>query len=101
MSLYFVRHQHTAETCPAKNPEMGDMLLKHIDKKNARKFGVDIVGDAVLDSQHTFVLILEAEDKEYIDNFMQPFAMAGSVEVFPASTCEAVVERQGCDPVAA
>ena len=101
MSLYFVRHHHTAETCPAKNPEMGDMLLKHIDKKNARKFGVDIVGDAVLDGQHTFVLILEAEDKEYIDNFMQPFAMAGSVEVFPASTCEAVVERQGCDPVAA
>ena len=101
MSLYFVRHQHTAETCPAKNPEMGDMLLKHIDKKNARKFGVDIVGDAVLDGQHTFVLILEAEDKEYIDNFMQPFAMAGSVEVFSASTCEAVVERQGCDPVAA
>jgi hypothetical protein len=101
MSLYFVRHQHNAETCPAKNPEMGEMLLKHIDKKNARKFGVDIVGDAVLDGQHTFVLILEAEDKEYIDNFMQPFAMAGSVEVFPASTCEAVVERQGCDPVPA
>ena len=101
MSLYFVRHQHTAETCPAKNPEMGEMLIKHIDRKNARKFGVDIVGDAVLDGQHTFVLILEAEDKEYIDNFMQPFAMAGSVEVFPASTCEAVVERQGCDPVPA
>ena len=101
MSLYFVRHQHSAETCPAKNPEMGEMLLKHLDKKNARKFGVDLLGDAVLDGQHTFVLILEAEDKQYIENFMQPFAMAGSVEIIPASTCEAVVERQGCDPVPA
>ena len=101
MSLYFVRHQHTPETCPAKNPEMGPTLVQHVSKANARKFGVDLIGDAVLDGQHTFVLILEAEDKEYIEQFMQPFAMAGSVEIVPASTCEAVVERQGCDPVPA
>lgn len=101
MSLYFVRHQHPAETCPAKNPEMGRMLVQHVSKANARKFGVDLLGDAVLDGQHTFVLIAEAEDKSYIEQFMQPFAMAGSVEIQPASTCEAVVERQGCDPVPA
>ncbi len=101
MSLYFVHHQHSAETCPAKNPEMGQMLLQHLTKANARKFGVDLIGDAVLDSKHTLVLIAEAEDQEYLQNFMQPFAMAGSVEILPASTCEAVVERQGCDPVPA
>lgn len=99
MTLYFVRHQHSAETCPAKNPEMGQMLLQHLTKQNARKFGLDLVGDAVLDSLHTLVLIVKSEDPEYIDNFMQPFALAGSVEIFPASSCEAVVERQGCDPV--
>lgn len=101
MSLYFVRHQHAAETCPAKNPEMGQMLVQHVSKSNARKFGVDILGDAVIDGQHTFVLIVEAEDRQYVENFMQPFAMAGSVEILPASTCEAVVEREGCDPVPA
>jgi uncharacterized protein with GYD domain len=101
MSLYFVRHQHTAETCPAKNPEMGEMLVQHVTKKNARKFGVDLLADAVLDGQHSFVMIAEAEDREYIENFMQPFAMAGSVEILSASTCDAVVERQGCDPVTA
>lgn len=101
MSLYFVRHQHSAETCPAKSPEMGQMLLQHLTKANARKFGVDLIGDAVLDGQHTLVLIAEVEDPEYLQNFMQPFAMAGSVEILPASTCEAVVERQGCDPVPA
>ena len=101
MSLYFVRHQHSAETCPAKDPAMRQMLLEHLTVKNARKFGVDLLSDAVLDAQHTLVLIAEAEDLEYINNFMQPFAMVGSVEVVPASTCEAVVERQGCDPVPA
>jgi ribosomal protein L7Ae-like RNA K-turn-binding protein len=101
MSLYFVRHQHAAETCPAKDPQMGQMLLQHLTKENARKFGVDLLGDAVLDGQHTLVLIAESEDREYLHNFMQPFAMAGSVEIIPASTCEAVVARQGCDPVPA
>ncbi len=100
MSLYFVRHQHTAETCPAKNPEMGQMLLQHLSKQNARKYGVDLIGDAVLNAQHALVLIAESEDKEYLQNFMQPFAMAGSVEITEASTCEAVVERGGCEPVA-
>jgi uncharacterized protein DUF3303 len=101
MSLYFVRHQHSAETCPAKNPETGQMLLQHLTRENARKFGVDLIGDAVLDGQHTLVLIAEAEDPQYLQSYMQPFAMAGSVEILPASTCEAVVERQGCDPVPA
>ncbi len=101
MSLYFVRHQHAAETCPARNPEMGQRLLQHVSRANARKFGVEILGEAVLDGQHTFVLILEAEGREYVASFMQPFAQAGAVDIFPASTCEAVVERQGCDPVPA
>ena len=96
MSLYFVRHQHADETCPAKNPEMGGMLLQHISKPNARKFGIEVRGDAVLDGQHTFVLILEAENKSVVENFMQPFAQAGSVEITPASDCEVVVDRAGC-----
>ena len=96
MSLYFVRHQHSAETCPAKDPQMGSMLLTHINPMNARKFGVNLIGDAVLDGQHTFVVIAEADSQDQIENFMQPFKMAGPVEVTPASTCEVVVERMGC-----
>ncbi|MFO3796374.1 MAG: DUF3303 domain-containing protein [Anaerolineales bacterium] len=96
MSLYFVRHQHNPETCPAKNPQMGQMLLQHLNKVNARKFGIELHGEAVLDGQHTLVLILEAEQREYVEQFMAPFAQAGSVEIMPASACESVVERAGC-----
>ena len=96
MSLYFVRHQHSAETCPAKNPEMGQMLLTHLSRMNARKFGIDLQGEAVLDGKHTLNLIMEAKDTASVEKFMQPFAMAGSVEIVPASSCEAVVKREGC-----
>jgi hypothetical protein len=41
-------------------------------------------------------MIVESDSPEKIEQFMQPFKMAGSVEVIPASTCEAVVERLGC-----
>jgi uncharacterized protein with GYD domain len=75
---------------------MGNNLLQHLSPMNAMKFGVNVLGDAVLDGEHTFVLILEAEDKDKVNNFMQPFAMAGSVDIQPASHCETVVERAGC-----
>lgn len=96
MSLYFVRHQHDEQTCPARDPQAGAMLLAHINPANARQFGVNIHGDAVLDGQHTFVLILEADSQDQVEQFMQPFKQAGPVEVGPASACETVVERAGC-----
>ncbi len=96
MSLFVVRHQHNAETCPAKDPQKGAMLLAHLSPGNARKYGVTIKGDGVLDGKHTLFMIVEAEESQYIENFMQPFAQAGPVEIWDASECEAVVAREGC-----
>lgn len=96
MSMFYVHHQHRAETCPARDPQMGNALLRHITPSNAMKSGVRILSDAVLDGEHTFVLILEASDESVVRNFMQPFAMAGTLEIKPASHCETVVERAGC-----
>jgi len=96
MSLYFVRHQHDAAACPAQDPAAGNKLLEHISPSNARKYDVHVKSDAVLDGQHTFVLILEADQQAKIDKFMEPFKQAGSVDIYPASLCETVVERAGC-----
>ncbi|MFU8770840.1 MAG: DUF3303 family protein [Anaerolineales bacterium] len=96
MSLYFVRHEHAADTCPARDPEKGQMLLDHISPQNARQFGIDVQGEAVLDNHHTFVLIVDAADETSVENFMSPFKQAGVVEIWPASQCETVVERLGC-----
>jgi hypothetical protein len=96
MSLFVVRHQHAAETCPAGHPQMGPMLLQHLSKPNAEQFGIDIRSEAVIDGQHTLYLIAEADDAGKLESFMSPFAQAGSVEVLPASPCEQVVARAAC-----
>ena len=96
MSLYFVRHQHSPETCPARDPLQGNNLLDHINPVNAQKFGIHLKSDAVLDNRHTFVLIMEAQSTSQIESFMRPFKQAGEVEIFPASTCESAVSREGC-----
>lgn len=96
MSLFVVQHQHTGETCPAQSPEMGQMLLTHLSPSNAAEFGVKIHGDAVVDGGHALYAIVEADEKQQVDQFFAPFAMAGVVNVMPASSCEVVVDRRGC-----
>jgi hypothetical protein len=73
------------------------MLLQHLGAESARANGITIHGEAVLDGQHTLFLIAEAADQGQLERFLQPFAMAGSVEVWPASHCAAIVERGGCE----
>jgi hypothetical protein len=96
MALFVVRHQHPAEQCPARDPQMGNMLLNHLSEENASRHGLKIHGEAVIDGQHTLYLILEADDRSKVEGFMQPFTMAGTVEVWPASPCVEVVRRRGC-----
>jgi hypothetical protein len=97
MSLFVVRHHHDAERCPAHDPKMGAMLLQHLSERNAQEHGISIHGEAVVDGAHTLFLILDAQDKGVVESFLQPFAMAGEVEVMQASACEVVVARGGCD----
>ena len=99
MALFVVRHQHPAERCPARDPQMGQMLLAHLAESNARQYGINIHGEAVIEGQHTLYLIAEAEDQSKLESFLQPFAQAGTVEVWPAVECAAVVARGGCEAV--
>jgi hypothetical protein len=96
MSLFVVQHVHSAETCPAGDPEMGPMLLKILAPPNAANYGVTVKNEAVLDGKHTLYLTVDAEDEGKIQEFMAPFAHMGTVEVWPASVCERVVERKKC-----
>lgn len=97
MSLFVVQHKHDAASCPARDPSMGAMLLQHLSAANAKAFAVTIRGEAVLEGAHTLYIIAEAPDRDAMNRFMQPFAQAGSVEIWSAATCEAVVDRGGCD----
>jgi hypothetical protein len=72
------------------------MLLQHLSKGNAGKSGITIQSEAVIDGQHTLYLVLEASNGQKVQEFMAPFTQVGSVEVLPASPCEAVVKRAKC-----
>jgi len=96
MPLFIVRHQHAADGCPAQDPLIGASLLNHLSRPNVRKFGLQIQGEAVVQGEHTMYMIVEAADEERLREFMQPFQMAGSLDIYPASTCVRAVASGGC-----
>jgi DMSO/TMAO reductase YedYZ molybdopterin-dependent catalytic subunit len=96
MALFIVRHQHDANQCPAADPYVGAGLLNYLSRPNVRKLGVQIQGEAVVRGEHTMYLIVDADDEARVREFMQPFQAAGSVDVYPASTCARVVASGGC-----
>ena len=96
MTLFIVRHEHEPGRCPAEDPEMGAMLLNYLSRPNVRAHGVTIQAEAVVQGEHTLYMIVESTDEDRVRAFLQPFAVAGSVEVYPASTCVRVVASGGC-----
>src|SRR4051812_42657646 len=96
MALFVVRHQHAADHCPAQNPYVGAELLIHLSRPSAKKHGVRIQGEAVIQNEHTFYLILEAADEGGLRAFLRPLQMAGSLEIYAASTFAHVVTSGGC-----
>ncbi|RDK01020.1 oxidoreductase [Paraburkholderia lacunae] len=72
------------------------MLLNHLSRPNVRQYGIEIRGEAVVQNEHTLYLIVEADDEVRLREFMKPFEIAGSLDVYPASTCARVVASGGC-----
>ena len=65
--------------------------MNHLSRPNVRQHGVEIRGEAVVQGEHTLYLIVEADDEGRLREFMQPFQTAGSLDIYPASTCARVV----------
>src|SRR2546430_5536618 len=99
MGLFVVRHHHDPERCPAGDPDLGAALLNHLSRPTAKSQGIEVKGEAVVQGEHTLYLILEAGEEDGVRRFLEPFALAGSVEVYPASTCARVVASGGCAAV--
>ncbi len=97
MSLFVVQHRHEADRCPARDPRMAHVLLNHLSPQNTKNYGLTIRAEAVVKNAHTLFMIVDGPDRESVNRFMQPFAQAGTVEILPASPCEDVVSRGGCD----
>ncbi len=96
MNLFVVRHEHRPERCPAEDPAGASQLLHHLSRSNAARAGVRITAEAVVTGEHRMLLIVEAPGEREVREFMAPFERAGTVEVFPASSCARVAANGGC-----
>jgi len=96
MPLFIVRHRHDADRCPAHDPYTGATLLNHLSRPNVRRQGITIQAEAVVRAEHTLYMIVESSDEARVRQYMEPFAMAGSLDVYPAATCAGVVSSGGC-----
>jgi DMSO/TMAO reductase YedYZ molybdopterin-dependent catalytic subunit len=96
MARFIVRHQHEADRCPAADPYAGATLLNYLSRPSVRQHGIEIHGEAVVRGEHTLYMIVESEDEDSVRRFMQPFADAGSVDIYPAATCAGVMASGGC-----
>jgi hypothetical protein len=83
-------------TLPRSGPLHGAMLLNHLSRSNLRQHGIEVQGEAVVQGEHTLYLIMEAADEGCLRDFLQPFKMAGSLDIYAASTCARVVASGGC-----
>ena len=96
MALFVVTHRHPEERCPSGDPAKGPMLLRRLSKEGAERFGVTVHAEAMIDGLHTLTMIVEAGDRDKVQEFMAPFAQGGSVSVQPANLCEEIVARGHC-----
>jgi len=96
MALFVAEHRHSAEHCPASNPQMAPFLLQLLSAPVAAKHGITVHSEAVARGQHHLYLIVDGPDEKAVRTWLAPFAQAGSVDVLAASACEEVVARGQC-----
>jgi hypothetical protein len=96
MPLFVAEHRHSAEQCPAGNPEMAPALLQLVSKTNASQYGIQIHGDGVVRGGHHLYLIVEGPSEPAVQQYFAPFGMLGTLKIFPAPHCEEVVARGSC-----
>ena len=89
---FVARHEHAADRCPAK--DLGWARCSSIPPR--RTPGGTASRFTALDGRHTLGLIAGADDRDRLEEFLEPFPMAGTVEVWPAPDC-AAVEGGGCE----
>lgn len=81
--LFHLKHTHTAENCPAHNPEKIALLKKVLE--TAGEKGVRVVSAHVNTPAHTFFVLLETDSVENLSRWIEPILGWGQGEVSPVS----------------
>jgi hypothetical protein len=98
MPLFVAQHRHIPAECPA-SPGNGSVLLSRISAVNAARHGVTIEAEALIDGEHRLVLVLEAADRQAVQDFLSFLLESGDLQIVAASAAEQAVDRGGCNPL--
>ena len=96
MPLFVAQHHHLPRECPAS--ASGSELLSQISAARATRHGVTIEAEAIIDSEHRLILILDAPDGEAVQLFLAFLGSCGDLQIMAASTAEEAVQRGTCEP---
>ena len=84
MATYHITHRHSFENCfgpPGENAEI--MALWKQVGTDAKENGVDIKFFKISPSQHTFFILMEAEDYSNIEKAIGPCKKTGDLQITP------------------
>ena len=81
--LFVVTHEHAPELCPADDPAP---LHKLADEDHIKESGVKVVGSYVAAPEHTFYLVLEADDYAQVVRYLRPMMKIGTPDIVPVQT---------------
>lgn len=95
MPLFVAHHRHSPENCPT-TAATGSHLLSRISAAAAASHGVRIEAEALLDGEHRLLLVVDAANREAVEDFLGFLLPYGELQVLPASTAEQAVQRGVC-----
>ena len=97
MPLFVARHRHLPGDCPV-SPGRGALLLSRISAEVAACYGVTIQAEALLEGEHTLLLVVQAASPRAVRRFLAFLPGPDDLQVETASSAEEAVERGGCGP---
>ncbi len=78
--LFVVTHEHTPELCPSDDPTPAHKLA---DESHIKESGVEVIGAWVAPPEHTFYLVLEADDYGHVVRYLRPMMKIGTPDIVP------------------
>ncbi len=90
--LFHVTHTHNWKTCMIHDPEKAKNTVGKV-LANADNAGVKIVGAYVDPAAHTFYMIVETDEAENIQAFLDPIIDLGYADTRPVSDAFSVVKK--------
>lgn len=94
MPLFVAQHRHPPETCSAFLT--GSALLSRVSAAAAARHAVSIEAEALIDQEHRLLLVVEAANRQAVEDFLAFLHQEGELQVLAASTVEEAAERGGC-----